>query len=88
METAFGNYHDDFLKAAHARIVNLKQRAGVNAPHTILEGPVANAIHDQAVHTDADLIVTGRGVVYGTVSRMWSHLYPIIRHAPCPVLSI
>ncbi len=88
METAFGNYHDDFMKAADARIVELKKRSGVNAPHTILEGPVADAIHDHAVQTTADLIVTGRGVVYGAVSRLWSHLYPIIRHAPCPVLSI
>lgn len=88
METAFGNYHDDFMKAADARIVELKKRSGVNAPHTILEGPVADAIHDHAVKTAADLIVTGRGVVYGAVSRLWSHLYPIIRHAPCPVLSI
>src|SRR6478672_1372521 len=36
METAFGNYHDDFIKAADARIVDLKKRAGVTAPHTIL----------------------------------------------------
>ena len=88
METAFGNYRDDLMKAADARIIELKKRAGVNAPHTILDGPVADAIHDQGLHTGADLIVTGRGVVYGAVSRMWSHLYPIIRHAPCPVLSI
>ena len=88
METAFGNYHDDFMKGADARIVELKKRAGVSAPHTILEGPVADAIHGRALLTGADLIVTGRGVVYGAVSRIWSHLYPIIRHAPCPVLSI
>jgi nucleotide-binding universal stress UspA family protein len=88
METAFGNYRDDFMKAANARIVELKKRAGVNAPHKILDGPVADAIHDEALRTAADLIVTGRGVAYGAVSRIWSHLYPIIRHAPCPVLSI
>lgn len=88
METAFGNYRDDFMEAADARIVDLKKRAGVSAPHKILDGPVADAIHDEALRTAADLIVTGRGVVYGAVSRMWSHLYPIVRHAPCPVLSI
>jgi nucleotide-binding universal stress UspA family protein len=88
METAFGTHREDFMKAADSRIAELKKRAGVSAPHTILDGPVADAIHDQALQTAADLIVTGRGVVYGAVSRMWSHLYPIIRHAPCPVLSI
>jgi nucleotide-binding universal stress UspA family protein len=85
---AFIDYHDDFVRAADARIVELKKRAGMSAPHTIVEGHIADTIHSHALHTGADLIVTGRGVVYGAVSRMWSHLYPIIRHAPCPVLSI
>lgn len=85
---AFADYHDDFVKSADARIVELKKRAGVNAPHTIVDGPVAERIGEEALRTAADLIVTGRGVVYGTISRMWSHLYPIIRQAPCPVLSI
>jgi nucleotide-binding universal stress UspA family protein len=66
----------------------LKKRASVNAPHIILKGPVADAIRDQAMRTGADLIVTGRGEVYGTLSRIWSHLYPIVRHAPCAVLGI
>jgi universal stress protein A len=88
MEAAFGTHRNDFVKAADTRIVELKKRAGVHAPHTVLDGPVAEAIHGHALHTAADLIVTGRGVVYGSVSRIWSHLYPIIRHAPCPVLSI
>jgi len=88
IEAAFVDYHDDFMKAADARIVELKNRSGVSAPHTILEGPVADVIHGHALRTGSDLIVTGRGVVYGALSRMWSHLYPIIRQAPCPVLSI
>jgi len=88
METAFGPYRDDFTAAADARLVALKKKAGVNAPHTILDGPVADAIRDQAMRISADLIITGRGEVLGTLSRLWSHLYPIVRHAPCPVLSI
>jgi len=88
METAFGPYRDDFMAAADARLVELKKKAGVNAPHTILDGAVADAIRDQALRRSADLIITGRGEVYGTLSRLWSHLYPIVRHAPCPVLSI
>ncbi|HSR09036.1 MAG TPA: universal stress protein, partial [Bryobacteraceae bacterium] len=88
METAFGPYRDDFMAAADGRLVELKKKAGVKAPHTVLDGPVADAIRDQALRINADLIVTGRGEVFGAISRLWSHLYPIVRHAPCPVLSI
>jgi nucleotide-binding universal stress UspA family protein len=88
IETAFGPYRDDFMAAADTRVTQLKKRAGVNAPHTILDGPVPWAIRDEALRLSADLIVTGRGEVLGTFSRLWSHLYPIVRHAPCPVLSI
>lgn len=88
IETAFGPYRNDFMQAAEARLVELKDRAGVHAPHTILEGPVAEAIRDHALSTGADLILTGRGQDLGMFGRMWSHLYPIVRHAPCPVLSI
>jgi nucleotide-binding universal stress UspA family protein len=88
METAFGNYHDDFMKAADACIVELK-KAGMREGTTHhFGGPVPDAIRGQALLAGTDLIVTGRGVSYRSVSRMWSHLYPIIRQAPCPVLSI
>ena len=49
---------------------------------------MALAIEDEAKRVGADLIVTGRGDDLGAMSRLWSHLYPIVRHAPCPVLSI
>ena len=88
METAFGPYRDDFMAAADSRLVELKKKAGVKAPHTVLDGPVAEAIRDEALRMSADLIFTGRGEVLGTISRLWSQLYPIVRHAPCPVLSI
>jgi hypothetical protein len=35
-----------------------------------------------------DLIVTGRGHSQDGIGRAWSQLFPIIREAPCPVLSI
>ncbi len=88
METAFGPYRDDFVAAAERRLHGLKANAGVEAPHKILDGPVADAIGEEAKCLDADLIVAGRGEALGAFSRIWSHLYPIVRHAPCPVLSI
>ena len=87
-ETAFGPYREDFLAAAEEQLGALKAKTGIDAPHAVLDGPVASAIADQARTMHADLIVTGRGQALGTFSRMWSHLYPIVRHAPCPVLSM
>ena len=80
-ETAFGPYREDLLAAVEARLVELKAKAEVTAPHSVLDGPVADAIAREAGRVNADLIVTGRGQDLGTFSRMWSHLYPIVRHA-------
>jgi universal stress protein A len=88
LETAFGPYKSDLVQAAEDIMASLKQKTGVDAPLAILDGPIADAIHDEAVRAKADLIVTGRGRVQGALSRMWSFLYPIIRQSPCPVLSI
>jgi nucleotide-binding universal stress UspA family protein len=88
METAFGPYRDDFVEAADIRLRELKGQLGIDAPHAIVDGPIADALREEALRTDADLIVTGRGRTQGAFSRIWSHLYPIVRHAPCPVLSI
>jgi nucleotide-binding universal stress UspA family protein len=87
-ETAFGMYRDDFIAGAEERIAELQAKVGIDAPAAVLDGPVAEAVGDEARRVQADLIVTGRGRTPGAFSRMWSHLYPIVRHAPCPVLSI
>ena len=88
VETGFATYQDDFVAAATARMERIKAKVGINAPVAILTGPVAEAVGEEAQRVQADLIVTGRGQASGAFSRMWSHLYPIVRHAPCPVLSI
>ena len=63
-------------------------KLGLEAPHTVMDSVLADGIHRQLVRRKADLLVTGRGHSIGTFSRMWSHLYSIIRDSPCPVLSI
>lgn len=87
-ETAFGPDRADYIAAAEAQLAELKGKTGIDAPHAVLDGPVAGAIAEQAQRDSADLIVTGRGQALGAFSRLWSDLYPIVRHAPCPVLSI
>ncbi len=88
MEVAYGPYKSDFIDMINERLRELKAKTGISAPHVIAEGLVPDAIREEALKQKADLIVTGRGQELGIFSRAWSHLYPIIRHAPCPVLSL
>jgi len=75
-------------EASHCRLRELKAKVGVDAPHTVMDSLLANGIHQEVVRRKADLLVTGRGHSIGTFSRIWSHLYSIIRDSPCPVLSV
>lgn len=74
--------------AAQCRLRELKGKLGVDAPHTVIDAVLADGIHQEIVRRKADLLITGRGHTIGTFSRLWSHLYSIIRDAPCPVLSV
>ncbi len=75
-------------EASQSRLRELKAKLGVDAPHTVIDALLAEGIHQEAVRRKADLLVTGRGHSIGTFSRLWSHLYSIIRDSPCPVLSV
>jgi nucleotide-binding universal stress UspA family protein len=70
------------------KLRELKAKLGVDAPHTVIDSLLADGIHQEIVRKKADLLITGRGHSTGTFSRLWSHLYAIIRDSPCPVLSI
>jgi nucleotide-binding universal stress UspA family protein len=76
------------INAANDRLLACKDKLGISAPHKILSGNTAGAIRQEAVEEAADLLVVGRGLSKGTLSRFMSHLYETICEAPCPVLSI
>jgi nucleotide-binding universal stress UspA family protein len=84
----FAEYTDQAVDACHCRLRELKAKLGVDAPHTVMEGLLGDAIRHEVVRLKTDLLVTGRGHSIGTFSRLWSHLYSIIRDSPCPVLSV
>jgi len=75
-------------EASQFRLRELKGRLGIDAPHTIIDALLADGIQHELIRRKADLLVTGRGHSSGAISRLWSHLYSIIRDSPCPVLSI
>jgi universal stress protein A len=88
MEVDYASYRSEVVGAADFRIREIKGELGIDAPHAILDGPVAGRMHEEALRKKADLVVAGRGRAQATFSRLWSHVYPIVREAPCPVLSI
>jgi nucleotide-binding universal stress UspA family protein len=75
-------------ESAQRRLRELKAKLGVDAPHTVVNALLGDGIHREVVRRKADLLITGRGHSSGTFSRLWSHLYAIIRDSPCPVLSV
>ncbi|HTW64062.1 MAG TPA: universal stress protein [Bryobacteraceae bacterium] len=76
------------IEASQVRLRELKAKLGIDAPHTVLDALLGEGIHQEVVRRKGDLLVTGRGHSIGTFSRLWSHLYSIIRDSPCPVLSV
>ena len=87
MEIDYAPYKKDIMDAADAGLRELKVRVGVDAPHAVLDATVSDGVREEAVRRKADLIIMGRGRAQGTF-RILSHVYPVVRESPCPVLSI
>lgn len=81
-------YRHALQAAAKNRLVSMRADLRIEAPVSILDGPMAEAIRNAALDQAADLVVVGRGHAQGAVARIWSQLYSIVRDSPCPVISI
>lgn len=81
-------YKKQLMDDANFKLRELKARSGIDAPHAVIDASIAGGVRQEAIRRNADLVVTGRGLSLGLVSRMWSSLYSIVRDSPCPVLSI
>jgi universal stress protein A len=88
MEVDYAAIRNSLLEAAENRLRETVANLKIDAPHKVLEGSVANALHEWAASHQADLLITGRGHATGGLGRVWSNLYSIVRESPCPVLSI
>jgi nucleotide-binding universal stress UspA family protein len=87
-ETDYGGMWKDLCDASDLALRNLQAKVGLDAPRTVEIGIVSDRVHAEAARVKADLIITGRGRIQGRLSRIWSHLYAIVRDSPCPVLSV
>jgi nucleotide-binding universal stress UspA family protein len=88
MEVDYAAIRNDLMLAAQHRLRETMASLKVVAPHSVVEGNIANALHDWAASHQADLLVVGRGHAQDPVGRMWSNLYAIVRESNCPVISI
>lgn len=88
MEIDYGAIRTALLQASENRLRELLAGLKIDAPHAVIEGNVANALHEWAASHQAGLLITGRGHATGGLGRVWSNLYSIVRESPSPVLSI
>jgi nucleotide-binding universal stress UspA family protein len=84
----FKPFKKELVDAAYSRLRELKSQFDLDASATVIDAPISEGVRGEALRRKADLVVTGRGHCQGTMSRVWSHLYSIVRESPCPVLSI
>jgi nucleotide-binding universal stress UspA family protein len=78
----------ELLNAAESNLRELKTKLGIDAPQMVTDRSIIDAVHEEAIQRKAGLVVVGRGQAQAHFGRFWSLLYPIVREAPCPVLSI
>ena len=62
--------------------------AGTNLEAALEGGDVARVVRRATKENHADLVVIGRGISHERFGRMRTHVYSIIREAPCPVISV
>jgi nucleotide-binding universal stress UspA family protein len=69
-------------------IEEMAASVGIDATIAVPIGGVADCVAEEAARYRADLLVIGRGVMRGTLGRLRTHSYGIVRLSPCPVMSV
>jgi len=78
-----------FLKdSARQSIAAMQKEAGTNFRVCVEAGDVSSIVAAAAGEDKADLVLIGRGALPHFAGRLRTHVYSIIRDAPCPVLSV
>jgi nucleotide-binding universal stress UspA family protein len=75
-------------EAALEEIEKLQRSEGTHADARVVTGEVSHAVRDAVEEVRGDLLVIGRGPDDGAWARLTDHAYPIVRNAPCPVVSV
>jgi nucleotide-binding universal stress UspA family protein len=89
MEQYLNRDFEAFLKdSARKAIGAMQKEAGTDFRLCIEAGSVSSIVAAAAQQDEADLVLIGRGELPHFGGRLRTHVYGIIRDAPCPVLSI
>ncbi len=67
---------------------SLALAAGTEWSVYVKGGEVAEVVRKAALQHQSDLVVAGRGHLPEWFGGLRTHAYAVIRHSPCPVLSI
>jgi nucleotide-binding universal stress UspA family protein len=88
VEMDYATVRAELWQASATRLRETLADLKIEAEHAVIEGGVAEALHEWMGKRGVDLLVTGRGRADDGLGRVWSSLYSIVRESPCPVLSI
>ena len=76
------------VEVSHQELAKVQREAGTTLETIVEGGDVAPVVRRAAEENQADLLVIGRGVLQELFGRMRTHVYSVIREAPCPVISV
>jgi len=89
MEQYLNRDFEAALKDSARQTINAMQReAGTNFRVCIEAGNISSVVAAAAQEHEADLVLIGRGALPHFGGRLRTHVYAIVRDAPCPVLSV
>jgi nucleotide-binding universal stress UspA family protein len=71
-----------------SRLQSCEALAQVSVPICVEKGEISAVVPEMARRYGTDLLVMGRGHAPDLLGSWRSHVYPIIRTSPCPVLTI
>jgi len=81
-------FEEKLRENAEHTIQDLEKAADIYVPVCVAAGTVPDVVREEALQHGADLVLIGRGSLQDSLGRLRTHSYGIIRHAPCPVLSV
>jgi nucleotide-binding universal stress UspA family protein len=88
-EKYFDTDLQQFLQEEARTIISeMQTSASVKAQLCIGAGDVARVVREASLHHSVDLLIAGRGHATRRLGRLRTHVYSIIREAPCPVISV